>query len=502
MNRRTGVILSYICMIFEVLSTLLLTPFIIQTLGQAEYGVYKLAAAVNAYLMLLDLGIGSAVTRYVSKFKADTDKVQERRFFGIAVIYYSVIAVITIIIGVILVCIFPAIFAKGLTSDEIVLGQKLLCVTMINSAVTLGTAVYTNIIIAYEKFGVSKGSSIIQIVIRILLTYVLLKMGMGSLGLVLVNLVTTILCKGFFICYVFLSLKLRPLFKGIEKAFIKEITMYSSLIFLQMTATQLNATVDQVLIGALVTSSSVIIAMYGIGIQIVQYFQSIGSDFNRVLMPGIVKMIEYKASHERLAEEMVRISRIAFMILALIWGCFLVNGKTFITLWAGKENQDAFYVAIILMSAYIFILTEDVGTLILWAMNQHREQAILKIVIVLINIILTVILIQWRPLIGATIGTFLSLVFGDIGVLNWILWKKIKLNPFQYYRKLFKGILPCVIITIVSGNAIANVHLEGWVGFVLKVGSMIVIYGILMCSFGINLYEKKLLLSFVKKPQL
>ena len=62
-------------------------------------------------------------------------------------------------------------------------------------------------------------------------------------------------------------------------------------------------------------------------------------------------------------------------------GKLLMEGKTFITLWAGKENQDAFYVAIILMSAYIFILTEDVGTLILWAMNQHREQAILKIVI-------------------------------------------------------------------------------------------------------------------------
>ena len=61
MSRKIGVILSYILMIFEVLSTLLLTPIIIRTLGQAEYGVYKLVDSVNAYLLLLDLGVGNAI---------------------------------------------------------------------------------------------------------------------------------------------------------------------------------------------------------------------------------------------------------------------------------------------------------------------------------------------------------------------------------------------------------------------------------------------------------
>ena len=54
MNRKIGVILSYIAMVFEVLSTLLLTPFIIRDLGEAEYGVYKLSASIVAYLLLLD----------------------------------------------------------------------------------------------------------------------------------------------------------------------------------------------------------------------------------------------------------------------------------------------------------------------------------------------------------------------------------------------------------------------------------------------------------------
>lgn len=80
MSRKIGVILSYALMIFEVLSTLLLTPFIISILGQAEYGVYKLVVAINAYLLLLDLGVGNAIIRYIAKYRVENDRNKERNF--------------------------------------------------------------------------------------------------------------------------------------------------------------------------------------------------------------------------------------------------------------------------------------------------------------------------------------------------------------------------------------------------------------------------------------
>ena len=99
MNRRVGVILSYILMFFEVISTLFLTPFIIRTLGQAEYGVYKLTIAINTYLLLLDLGVGNATIRYISKYRAKNDKTNEGKFLGVATIYYFIIAILVMIIG-------------------------------------------------------------------------------------------------------------------------------------------------------------------------------------------------------------------------------------------------------------------------------------------------------------------------------------------------------------------------------------------------------------------
>ena len=499
MNRKIGVILSYVMMIFEVLSTLLLTPFIVRTLGQAEYGVYKLSAAIVAYLLLLDLGVGNAVTKYAAQYRVEGDIQQSRRFLGVSTIYYSVIALIVLVAGGILAVIFPTVFATGLTSSEAFLGQKLLIITVINAAVTLGTAGYANIIIGYEKFVVSKGWSIIQIILRIILTYIALKIGMGSIGIVSVNLLMTILCRGFFVLYVLFGLRLKPMFSGIKVSFLKEIVGYSSLILLQMVATQINAFVGQILLGILVPASAVIIGIYGIGTQIVTYFQSIGSSFTGILMPGVVKLVEGGATPGQLCDEMVRIGRMVLMILAFIWCCFLFYGRQFISLWVGDENLDAYFVAIILMFAYIFMMAESIGTQILWAKNEHKEQSFLKLGIVLVNIVITIFLIKWNPLLGATIGTFISLMLGDVLVMNIVFHKKIGISLRKYYMGLFKGILPCLIISTVVGGLFSLLHLSGWLGFACNIFIMVLVYAVCMFLFGFSAYEKSLIKSIFTK---
>lgn len=337
-----------------------------------------------------------------------------------------------------------------------------------------------------------------QIVFRMLLTVIALKSGMGSVGIVTVNLLATVLCRGIFVIYVLCCLKLRPKFRGIEFSFVKDIVAYSSFIFLQMIATQINATADQVLLGALVPSSSTMIAVYGVGAQIVQYFQSIGNSFTGVLMPGVVRLVESKSSEKTMCDEMIRIGRIIFMVLGLIWSCFLLYGKEFVNLWAGVENIDAFYVTIILMTIYLIYLTEAIGTQILWAKNEHKEQSILKIGVVLVNVVFTVILIRWNPLIGATIGTFISIFLGDVVVMNFVFKKKIGISLKQYYHGLFSGIWLCLGLVLLSGCLLMHIPLMGWVGFAIKVILSCIVYAVSMWLCGMNSYEKNLVLSLFK----
>ena len=497
MERKKGVILSYILMVFEVLSTLLLTPFIIRSVGQAEYGVYKLAVSVAAYMMLLDMGVGNAIVRFVAKYHATGETIQERRFFAVAQIYYLGIACMAALCGGVLIWLFPRVFAVGLTAGEIALAQKLLGIITVNTAVTMATATFNYVVIGRGAFVLSKSASIIQIIVRMALTLAALKLGMKSVALVSVTLICTILTRGALAAYVWFKWSLRPLLQGVTRAFIFEIIGYSSWILLQMIATQINAFADQVLLGAFVPGAAAIIAIYGIGVQIVQYFQSLGSAVNGVLMPGVVRLVAQGAEPQQLQDEMVRVGRVLLLMLSPVLGGFLLYGKQFIALWAGASYIEGYYVAGMLMAVYMFIMAEAIGTQILWAKNEHKEQSILKFVVVLLNIGMTILLIRWKPLIGATIGTFISLLLGDVGVMNIVFKYKIGLQLGSYYRELLKGILPMWSTAMLAGLVFSRLGLQGWIGLGINIGVFCLIYGLLMLQFGMNKREKQMVFGIL-----
>ncbi len=498
MKRKIGVIMSGALMIFEMLSTLLYTPYLIRSLGQSEYGIYTLVLSVSAYLVLLDLGVGNSIVRYVSKYRATGENDEQRRFLGVANIYYSIIALVVLFLGTIIILALPNVFSKGLSAVEIVQAKKLMALTVVNIAVTLGTSPYMHILTAYEKFFLSKGISIVQILIRTIVCVVLLYFGFGSFGVVAVNLLLNIIMRAFVIAYVSFKMKLLPSFKNIKMSFISGIISYSVWILVQMVATQINHMADQVLIGIFAVSSSTILGIYGVGAQINQYFQSVATAFTGILMPGVVKLVEKDGRPEVLQKEMEKIGRIVFIVTGLIWSVFLVCGQQFVNLWAGEENSKAYIVALLLISPHVFIMSQSIGTQILWAKEKHKFQAILKFIIVALNVVLTIVLIKkWDALLGASVGTMISLFLGDVLVMQIVFKKDIGIKLLSYYKNTFiKGILPSIILMLAIGFTVSSFLPIGcWLGFVINAIIMVLVYGICLLLFGMNKAEKEMLKS-------
>lgn len=72
---KIGVMLSYVLIILNTVYGLLITPYMIGQLGTSEYGVYKTISSLSSSLMVLDLGIGSTVMRFVAKYRAIKDEI-------------------------------------------------------------------------------------------------------------------------------------------------------------------------------------------------------------------------------------------------------------------------------------------------------------------------------------------------------------------------------------------------------------------------------------------
>ncbi len=499
MGRKIGTILSYLTLLVEIFTAMFLTPLVIRSFGQAEYGVYTLALSVTAYLSLLDLGVGNSVTRFIAKYRANNQIEEQRRFLGITTVYYLAIAFLVIVLGAVLISLFPTVFATGLSADEIELAQNILVVTIINIAFTLGTSGFFHTVIAYENFAVSKGVSIFLNLVRVAISFVALNLGARSLAIAIINTITSVFTRGIIVLFVLFKMKLLPTLKKVNFAMIKDTVSYSAIILIQMVAMQINNLTGSVFIGIFAASSSVILAVYGVGTQIYQYFQSFGGALNGTLMAGVVKKVEKDGSVDSLQGEMIRIGRFNLLFIAMVWLVFLLFGQQFVILWSGEVNADAYFVALLLTFPFVFILTQNIGTQILWAKNKHQLQAYLKLAIVVINIILTVFLIKWNPLWGASIGTFISLMLGDVLVMQLVFKRDIGIQLLTYYKGLFRGILPSLLVALIFGILIKLFDFSGWLGFFVNCSVVVCVYVICMLLFGFNEYEKNFIKGIINR---
>lgn len=504
MNRKKGIIFSYLLMVVEMLSSLLFTPYLIRCLGKSEYGVFSLVASISTYILLLDGGVGNALIKYITKYRVTNDIKKQNEFIGITIIFYFIISIIAIIISFVFGESIMSLFAKGLSGNELNLASTLLKITSLDISFKLITMPFSKILIAYEYFSLSKTLDIFKIIFRISLSALLLFLGFGSIAVTLINMSMTMFFGFITVAIVKQRFNIKPVFKNFDLSFILEIIQYSFYVFIMMLATQLNLMVDQILIGATVVNSAVILGVYAAGSQINVYLQNIANSINGVLMPGVMRFIELKKKKIEIENEMIRIGRLVFALLSMIWITFLINGKEFIVLWAGKEFEKSYYVALIIMLPSVFVHTLNTGSSVLYALNKHKVQAILKCIIAVSNILLTYILIKVEPLIGASTGTAISLLFGDIIVMEIVFCKFIGINIKRFNKSLFFNFFIPVTTTIIFGFLLKSFIINfGLIkSFVSGVMLIIIIYFILLWVFTFNKTEKKYIQNFFRRKKI
>src|ERR1700692_858837 len=81
-------------------ASLLLMPFIVHKLGDHMYGIWTLVATFVGYYGLIDLGLSSAVNRYLSGALGSGDQEECNRIVNTALrVYFALGAVVLVITG-------------------------------------------------------------------------------------------------------------------------------------------------------------------------------------------------------------------------------------------------------------------------------------------------------------------------------------------------------------------------------------------------------------------
>lgn len=487
-----GAALSYTNILLSNAINLIFTPFLLVNLGKSEYGLYTLIGAFVGYMAVLDFGLGNTITRYVAKYRAQNDKKGEQGFLSLAFLIYAVLTVISVIIGLFFIPLLNVIFKESLTAAELVTAKKMFEVLIINIGLTLFLNAFTAIMSGYEKFVFPRAVTIVRVIARPLAIIVLLLLGYKAFSIVVVDTVLNTFLLLVNMWFVFGKMKIKVKFQHHNRQFIKEILMFSVFVFINMIVDQVYWRLGQLVVGIYCGTASV--AIFAIGMQFPGYYMNFSTAISGVFLPRATQMCVDNAPARELDDLFIKTGRIQFIIIGFILSGFILLGRPFVILWAGADYIQAYYIALIAMVPLTVPLIQNVGISILQAKNLHAFRSVMYLAISVVNLGISIIFTRQIGIIGAVIGTSISLIIGNIIIINIYYKKKVGLNVSRFFREVL-ALLPGMALSVVLGLAFMYIPVGGWIGLGIKGILFSLVFAGLLWKTGLNSYEKHLFLG-------
>lgn len=494
---RAGAILSYVSIFISIIIALVYTPIMIRLLGQSEFGLYSLIGSLAAYFSILDLGLGNAIVRYTARNRAKGDKEFESRLNGTFLILYSIIGLLTVVIGLIVYSNLDIIFSSSLGSSELHKAKIMIMILIVNFSLSFPLSVFQSFIRAYERFVVDKLISIIRIVMAPIIILPFLFFGYGSISMVAITTIVNLSTLLFAMFYSFKYLGIKVRFHRVDNTVIKEIFGYSFFIFLNIIVDQIFWKTDQIILG--IVSGTISVAIFAIGMQFITLYMQFSTAISNLFLPKLSMMEANQASNNEFSDVMIKYGRIQFILIAYILSGFIVFGRYFINLWAGPSYDTAYYIVLIIMIPLTVPLTQNIGIAILQAKNRLAFRSTLYILLAVLNVVITVPLAIKYDGIGTAFATGLSLLIGHIVVMNIYYYRYIGLNIPSYWRNVIKLTIPITLsIGIGLFFTLTITPINSVVHFIIGIVIFSIVYLGLNWLIAMTKSEKELFISMTE----
>lgn len=489
-NIKVAGMISYASLILGMIISILYTPFMVSKLGVSEFGLYNFVRSIVAYLGLLNFGFSSAYVRYYTRYKKNDDYLGISKLNGMFLMIFILISLLIIFISIIIHQNFSFLMGTQFTISEVETAKKLFIILTFNLVVTFTTMVFDLHIIANEKFIFQKVVQLIKTLSSPLLSIMLLTMGYGSVGLAVVTTLISLTMSIILIYYNLRIVQFNFTMRGLDHKVFMELVVFSSYVFINMVTDQINWNVDKYLIGRI--HGSIQVGVYSVAASLNIYYLTMSTAISSLFGPRVNRLV-IDENNKALTQLFIKIGRIQFLVLSYIAMGFILLGSTFIRFWVGPEFDEAYLTTLFLMLPITIDLIQNVAIEIQRAKNLHKFRSIVIFLIALANIVISIPLIQKYGVIGAAMGTAVSLLLGNGLIMNIYYHRVIKLDIILFWRKLCPLIICIIVIGIINRQIINRINIDTMLMFILSTLIYSIIFMCVMWFFGINDDEKNIL---------
>lgn len=482
----------------SIIVAFFMMPFLIHQLGDHWYGIWTVIGSLAAAYHLFDMGMASAVTRYVSRaFGLKNDQLANETINTALLIYLAIAAVI--ILASIAASFASRLFIDSESEKDII--QLLVLIIGVSVALEFPFNALAGVASAKLKFHQVALTRISVTLLGAALTWWFISEGYGVVALAVITFCTARISN---LCYLlickaaFPALKFSRRLAAIDKG--KELFQYSAWSFVIAIAYQLRNNVDNFVVAGFLSAASV--THYAIGLRLVDYVAQFLSQATNMFLP-IFTSYHAQENSKELHSKLLFITRLNLVAALIAGGGLVIFGEAFIARWMGPKYDDAYWVMVILLIGRMMGFANHPLNSALYAANKHSIAAKLDICEVILNLCLSLILVQYLGLIGVALGTMLPLLVLRLFFLPFYACKAIEMNAKDYFLCMVRPILVIVIPTsIIFFWTKTVIELHSYYEIFSLALTMVTICGIIGIKMAFSENEKKELRKLLPSERL
>jgi O-antigen/teichoic acid export membrane protein len=411
-----------------ILVSLLLTPYVLHTLGIERFGLWAFLGSIVAFAGLLQLSLGRGSIRFIAFYSERGELDVVRRIVSYGVLWHVVAGLaLTPVAWIVGDVVLPHVHI----SREL-LGTAKNLFPMILAYVFFAGAVrpLASLLIGLERMWMTSLTTLLSQALYAVFVVVLLSQGAGLYGL----LAAAVLQTGLQATAYYLTCRrvVGQVFGNpfaLDRRVVKEMVKFGGWQQGTAIAALVNRQTDGIVIGTWINVSSV--GLYDIGIRVAGLIRTLPLTLLGPLFPAAAS-IHAQDDHKRLARTVLQASRLLGLLTIGMAGFVFATAPLIVIVWLGRAYPHVAWITILLAIAYVVNNLTGVGTTVVSAIGKPRYESEYAVIGAGLNIAATLALAPFFGLYGIIGGT----VFGIVASSLYFLWRFHRLMRFSLWEYL------------------------------------------------------------------
>lgn len=466
----------------------------ISSIGKENYGLYTLAMSVIS-LFVFDFGLGSAVSRFVSKYLSEGRQDKVNNLLGLVFKLYLAIDVFILVFLSVLYFFIPSIY-QGLTTSELNDFKIVYLIAAVFCVFSFPFTTLNGILVSYEKFVQLKSCDLAHKIIVVTLMTICLLLGGGLFSLVLVNSIAGLVVIILKLCVLGRVRIQEVSIKFWDIRLLRTVFEFSAWVMVIQLSQRCIFNLAPSLLAAFSNSESV--SILGIAIVLEGYTYTFANAINGMFLPKVSRML---ATNDRdsIVKLMIRVGRIQIYIIGLICMGFICIGKDFILAWVGQDYFEVYPCALMIILPSLFHLPQEIGSTTIVAEGKVKHQAYAFLIMAAVNLLLALPLSKLYGVKGLCFSIMLSYLLRTL-LMDYLFYKELKLDVISFFKESFLKILPIIFLSAIASFGLCRcIPVRGWSGVIIKGLICVIIFVAFIWPMAMNGNERDLIINPLKR---